>query len=275
MKNKHALTAALSAGLALSALLVSQPVKGESTDRKVPTLLKIPPSGYVAAPETAESREGATIFNNLNCMACHSIRNAGGGYGPLLDAIGSKRSEDFLIAHLSNTRAQKEEFAKIVGTKKYSYHVRISDKSARLLAKYLLTLPEPPGGFVVVPHKTRLPASPPTANQVSKPAQPSPSSRKGEKLFSEKGCIACHSVGKLGGWLGPELDGVSNRLSKSALTAYVTDAQAYALTIRADAHEYPSQMPKLELTTDQIGSIVDYLMTLSASSKESQIPDKD
>lgn len=268
----HNLTSSLllTVFVAAVAILLSQiPIKAQESPSKTPRLLKIPPSGYKAAPETAESKEGAEIFKSLNCMACHSVRNVGGSLGPLLDAIGSKRSESFLIAHLS--KAQEQEFSNFVGTEKRSHNmsIRISDKSARLIAKYLLTLEEPPGGFLVVPHKTRLPAAESTSNQAFKPTQPTESSQQGEEIFSSKGCIACHSIGDFGGWLGPKLDGVGGRLSKSVIASYVTDAQAYALSTRPDADEYPSEMPKLDLSADDIQKIVDYLLTLPASKEDS------
>ena len=224
-----------------------------------PALIKVKPTGYEPRAVTRESEEGEELFKALNCMACHSIHGVGGDLGPVLDAVGGRRSEEFILAHLSKADDQVEKFAKLTDKRPAELvHVRVSPDSARRLTAYLLTLPEPAGGFVIQPHAVRRPAEPAEIKPGFKPAPRTAASAEGEKLYNKLGCVACHTISKIGGWFGPQLDGVGSRRSR----AYIVDhiSAAHVTAGKPEAAEF--KMPKLDVTAAEVQQIADYLLTL-------------
>ncbi|HEY9759521.1 MAG TPA: cytochrome c [Oculatellaceae cyanobacterium] len=234
-----------------------------------PSLIKVKPTGYQPNPVTAQSTAGEDSFQALNCGACHSIHGVGGAIGPILDGIGQQRSEEYLIARLENTSEAKEKFLQLTSPEKSGSdaHVRLTKQSARAIVSYLLTLPEPPGGFVIVPHIHRWASEDVVENADFRPARASESSRHGEALYAKFGCAACHSIDNVGGWLGPKLDGVAGRHTRQYIEAHITDSGAQIGTA-AEGHTLAeTQMPLLNVTPEEVKDIADYLTTLSNSKK--------
>lgn len=225
----------------------------------------IPTTGYKPDPVTKESEKGKELFDEMNCMACHSIHSVGGDLAPTLDGVGGRRTEEFLIAHLSNSVKAIEDYKRIRGMDFANSmpHSRYSPETARLVVAYLNTLPEPPGGFVVMPHSPRVPTQ--TEGSVNKnfhPEKKTADSLEGEKLYNKFGCVACHAVGDVGGWFGPRLDGVGARQSRAYIAAHITDAQAHARELSKNSNQTASNMPRFKIADDEVRKITDYLMTL-------------
>lgn len=90
--------------------------------------------------------------------------------------------------------------------------------------------------------------------------------KRGEQLFTNKGCVACHTIGK-GRLVGPDLKGVTERRDVAWLTRYLkapsemlkTDSIAKALL--AEANGVP--MPDLGLKDDEITALLHYLKDAS------------
>lgn len=234
-----------------------------------PSLIKVKPTGYQPNPVTAESTAGEGSFQALNCQACHSIHGVGGAIGPILDGIGHERSEEYLTARLENTSEAKEKFLQLTSPEKSGSdaHVRLTKQTARAIVSYLLTLPEPPGGFAIVPHIRRWPSEDPVANPNFRPAPVCKSSKEGEALYAKFGCAACHSIENVGGWLGPKLDGVAGRHSRQYIEAHITDSEAHIGTAVEGHTLTKTQMPLLNVTPEEVKDIADYLATLSNSKK--------
>jgi cytochrome c oxidase subunit 2 len=76
---------------------------------------------------------------------------------------------------------------------------------------------------------------------------------QGKKLFFDQGCFGCHTVGKTGTPIGPDLSHVGAQYSPSYLTGWLRDPVAQKRT----AH-----MPKIELTEQEIEALVAYLSSL-------------
>ncbi len=239
-------------------------VSSKEEVQSVPQVIVVEPKGYVPAPVSEASRNGEVLFKQLNCAACHSIHNAGGDLAPMLDGVGGHRSERFLMAHLSNSLEAQTEYKHILGADYFNMlpHSRYSPETAKNLVAYLLTLTEPLGGFVIYPHVVKELTETPPASKGFHPLPSTASSKEGRKLYDRFGCVACHSIGTMGGWFGPRLDGVGGRHSRSYIVAHITNAQAHTKELAADV-ENPSLMPRFNITPDQVEKITDFLMTLS------------
>lgn len=88
----------------------------------------------------------------------------------------------------------------------------------------------------------------------------------GEKLFSAKGCTACHGFGKRG--TGPDLQGVTARRTEQWLNHWLTapdEMQKSDAIARELLAQYPTQMPNLHLTPDEVAQLIDYLRLHDAS----------
>ncbi len=220
---------------------------------------------YVTEPVSEESKRGESIYNQANCVQCHSIKNAGGNLGPMLDGIGYRRPVEFLYARLCNSREAQETYFKLTGQNASAYiHPRLSSESARALVSYLMTIPEPEGGFVLTPHVMSLPAVKRQINSSYKPMAQNDSSRAGEKLFNNKGCIACHTINNVGGWMGPNLDGVGGRMDRASIIKNISNPARVSKNQVGDIDVLP-QMPRLNLSDEEIAKLADYLLTLPNS----------
>jgi mono/diheme cytochrome c family protein len=73
---------------------------------------------------------------------------------------------------------------------------------------------------------------------------------RGEMLFSEQGCAACHTVGAIGLPAGPDLSQVGASYSAQYLREWLADPTSR----RPWAH-----MPKPQLTPPEIDALAEYL----------------
>lgn len=238
----------------------------ENTDKVgAPHPVRFPTHNYVPEPASEKSRLGELLYKEANCLQCHSIKNAGGTLGPMLDGIGYRRSPDFIFAHLADTRDARESYFRMTGQNRTAYiHPRVSSEDAQALVAFLMTVPEPEGGFVLMPHVMSLPSAKPNTNSKYKPEKDSQSSKEGRKLFNNKGCIACHTINNVGGWMGPKLDGVGGRIDRAKIIENIQNPAAVSKKDAGNIDVLP-QMPKLKLTEDEIEKITDYLLTLPNS----------
>lgn len=76
----------------------------------------------------------------------------------------------------------------------------------------------------------------------------------GRRMFMEQGCYGCHTVGKVGTPIGPDLSHVGAKYSETYLKNWLRDPQKQ----RPAAH-----MPKLELTEPQIAVLAAFLASLN------------
>ena len=247
--------------------------KGTGTKQTPPALAQVPhvpfvvkPTGYKPKAATAESEQGLALYDKLNCVACHSISGAGGTTGPPLDGVGGRREVPFLIDHLTDPEAHAKRFPEMhEGKPNEMPRPEASADEIKSIVSYLLTLPEPAGGFLVDPHKhsSNLPSGPPSATYT--PAPVTASSQAGEKLYFDTGCAACHSINKSGGQLGPALDGIGASRNREFVVAHITNPQLHTEQFPGEHASKTSEMPPIEATREQIEQIADYLLTLPGS----------
>jgi cytochrome c2 len=79
---------------------------------------------------------------------------------------------------------------------------------------------------------------------------------EGKKVFEEKKCINCHSLGEQKGpmaKMGGALDGVGGKRDAAWLKAYLTDPKS-----KIDK----AKMPKPKVTEQELDALVDYMSSL-------------
>jgi mono/diheme cytochrome c family protein len=118
---------------------------------------------------------GFDVFAKKGCGKCHAIRGAGGGIGPDLGRIGSAKGFFELGAAMWNHLPR-------MGARMRETGIERPTLTPQELANVI--------AFIF------------TAQYYDELGDP----RVGQKLFSAKGCAACHSVGGIGGKVGPGLD---------------------------------------------------------------------
>ncbi len=76
---------------------------------------------------------------------------------------------------------------------------------------------------------------------------------QGQRYFMDSGCYGCHTVGKMGTPIGPDLSKVGSKYSRTYLERWVRDPSAQ----RPNAH-----MPTLELSPQQVKDLAAFLSSL-------------
>jgi mono/diheme cytochrome c family protein len=91
---------------------------------------------------------------------------------------------------------------------------------------------------------------------------------EGKQLFQDKGCAACHSIGK-GPLVGPDLQGVTTKRPHEWLEQWIAAPDAmlakkdpYAVSLLHEFHDV--EMPNLGLTKPDIDAILAYLETTAS-----------
>lgn len=182
---------------------------------------------------------GKHIWEENNCMGCHTLFGEGAYYAPELTKAYERRGEVWLTAFLKDPAAMYPNDRKMV---QYDFtDAQIADVIAFLKWAGEVDL----NGF---PAKPTLAATPATTAGSTANAE---ALKNAPAKFSL--CSACHSVGGQGGNVGPALDGVSARLDAARIFQQIKDPKS----IKAD-----SKMAQLGLPDNEIQELVDFLMTL-------------
>lgn len=84
---------------------------------------------------------------------------------------------------------------------------------------------------------------------------------RGKKLFSVKGCVACHTIGG-GKRIGPDLEGITRRVAFPWMYHWITDPDSM---LRADTmarrllDEYRVPMPNQHVSPAEFEALYEYL----------------
>jgi nitric oxide reductase subunit C len=81
--------------------------------------------------------------------------------------------------------------------------------------------------------------------ETSHDAPISDEARRGQRLFQEYNCVACHQFYGLGGYMGPDLTNVISRYGPAYARAFITTGTA--------------RMPNFGLAADEVDALVSYL----------------
>jgi nitric oxide reductase subunit C len=184
---------------------------------------------------------GKHIWEDNNCMGCHTLFGEGAYYAPELTKVYSRRGEAFIKIFLKDPQAMYPGKRKMV---KYNFaEHELSD-----LVEFFKWINDVDvNGF---PAKTYLGSN--LTNVSSGGSSTVPSGIK-QPAVVQQICMSCHKFGGVGGSVGPVLDGVGERRDAVFLKKWITDPKS----VKADA-----LMPKLPLTEATIDELVTYLSAL-------------
>jgi mono/diheme cytochrome c family protein len=177
-----------------------------------------------AAPQLAR---GAELFETRGCRGCHKLGGVGGIIGPELDQVGARRSPDWLRKHFLAPAAVTP------GSGMPPQQFSEPDLDAITLFMLSQTGETVPGFYASM--------------------KVIPSASEGRRLFQQKGCIGCHSIGGLGGKIGPALDDVGLRRSSEWMIQHFRDPQAVSPG---------TVMPRFGFTEPEARALTDFLLHL-------------
>lgn len=197
--------------------------------------------GDLITPEVAHGKD---LWDENNCMGCHTLLGEGAYYAPELTKVYERRGPMFIASMLKDPALMYPGQRKM---QKYD----MSDRDIAAMVAFFEWIGKidtngfPPKPDLVQNSTASLTAAAPAINAVTgSAAKPA--------VFGQV-CIACHAVGGVGGAVGPALDGVSRRRDTAYLKAWLKDP----LAVKAD-----SKMPKLPLSDEDVEALVSYLSTL-------------
>ncbi len=178
-------------------------------------------------PGAPELSRGEQVFENSGCRGCHKLGGIGGNLGPELDKVGARRSPDWLKKHFLTPAAVTPGSA--MPPQKFS----APDLEAITLFMLSQTGETAPGYYASM--------------------KVIPSSGEGQRLFQQKGCIACHSIAGQGGKIGPALDDVGLRRAPEWMIQHFRNPQ----TVTPG-----TVMPQFGFTEAEARALTDFLLHL-------------
>jgi nitric oxide reductase subunit C len=200
------------------------------------------PARTNAAALTDSVKRGKHLWEDNNCMGCHTLFGEGAYYAPELTKVHERRGPQFISAMLKDPEAMFPGERKMV-----NYHFK-DDEIADLVAFLEWCGKVDLNGFPAKPTLV-MPSAPAAGNTVNV-SQP--------QVFSQL-CSACHAIGGAGGNVGPALDGVGSRFEAAYFEPWLKDPNAI---------KPGTKMPKLPLTDGQITELVAFLSSQKTSQKE-------
>lgn len=204
----------------------------------VDTIRQVPDRSHASAmtPEVIEGRE---LWDDNNCMGCHTLLGEGAYYAPELTRVVDRRGKEWLLAFLKDPEAMFPGKRKMV-----NYH--FSDEQAAAVVAFLDWIGHIDTNGFPAPPDLAPPSAGPVAGGGGDPHRGAPAK------FGAV-CVACHSLGGKGGNVGPALDHVATRYTADKLDTWLADPNAV---------KPGTAMPNLQLATNERRELVDWLMTL-------------
>jgi len=200
---------------------------------------------------TEEVIAGKKIWEDNNCMGCHTLFGEGAYYAPELTKTVERRGEVWLTAFL------KDPATFYPGRRKMVQYNFTDEEIEHVIAFLDWCGKVDLNGF---------PADPPlraelTVTEANEPAVLLP--KPVPQIFTAGTCIGCHKVAGEGGAAGaligaPALDGVHLRKSRQELIDWISDPQKVK-----PGTTMPDLVPAI-VSDEQVIEIVDYLMSPAA-----------
>lgn len=180
--------------------------------------------------------EGSRLFTGKGCLSCHSVHGVGGTTGPDLGrGILNRPLLDIAGVMWNHSPGMEHVFQE----KRLARPRLEAAEMASLLAfLYYLGSLDPPGDAEV-----------------------------GARLFRQKGCQTCHSVGGQGGHIGPELDQYSRYASPLHLTAGLW-RRGRAMAAKMEDR----RVPRPSFEGNDIPNLLAYIRSAGGSSERVYVP---
>jgi ubiquinol-cytochrome c reductase cytochrome b subunit len=171
-----------------------------------------------------EEMAGVAYFRQENCISCHAIGGRGNSVGPDLTRITIHKDAAWMILHFKRPSAMRPGSS--------MPPIQLSDAQLNSLAAFLLKLnPD---------NATALSNAPEFATQ-------------GALVYLANHCGSCHTVNGIGMKLGPPLNGISKRQSRSWVEEHFADPQKLSPG---------SFMPPYRLSPKDMENLTSYLFAL-------------
>ncbi|YCM46494.1 cytochrome c [Verrucomicrobiaceae bacterium 227] len=187
---------------------------------------------------TEEVIAGKVIWEKNNCMGCHTLFGEGAYYAPELTKVVERRGEAWIKLFLKDPEKMFPGERKMV-----NYH--FSDEEIEHVVAFLEWC-----GHVDL---NGFPAKPPLG-RVAAPIVTTGHSDVPQPEMFKTICTACHTVGGVGGKVGPALDTIGGKMEREALKAWISDPQKI---------KPGTAMPQIPMTPEQLDELADYLLSLS------------
>ena len=210
-------------------------------------------AGWEKKPDTVD--QGEVRFRQMFCTTCHSVavtragetKLIGGEIGPELTKVGSKVSQDWLVAWLRDPQASLPH--------SLMPRYRWSDEDLYKVTRYVMTKLTDPDLLSIVP----------------KLGEASPEEVKlGQRLFVEKGCASCHVVKGLSPPtdFGPDLSSLGRKTVSQLEFGRAAIPQTLIAYIQAKITNPGSvnpaaRMPQYHLTPASLDALTTALLSMT------------
>ena len=181
--------------------------------------------------ELGNPAAGERLFVAKACVQCHAVGGKGGNVGPALDGLKRANSPVLVAARMWNHGPKMAEAMKAKSIERPTFK---RNELVDLIA-YVAASARDAGGET----EQVVPGTP----------------ERGEKLFRDKQCAACHTIAGKGGKVGPEL----GRAHHVSLTQFAGLMWNHGPAMWAKMKERGIQVP--QLTGQEMADIVAYLYT--------------
>lgn len=183
---------------------------------------------------------GKRIWEENNCMGCHTLFGEGAYYAPELTKVVDRRGKPWMRLFLKDPQAMFPGDRKMV-----NYHFT-DEEIEDVIAFFDWCGKVDLNGF---------PADPPLKHLISPTVVGDSGSTMAVPETYKTICAACHSIGGAGGTIGPALDDVRNRKNPEELKAWIGDPQSV---------KPGTAMPQIPMNDEELNAIVAYLSSLSS-----------
>jgi len=191
---------------------------------------------------TEAVRRGHDIWNDENCMGCHTILGEGAYYAPELTKVVDRRGEPWLRMFLKDPQAM------FPGRRRMVQYDFTADEIEDVIAFLGWIGKIDTNGFPAEPDMAPLVQNAIAQEGVAQTIDPAV--EESPEMFRTV-CISCHALSGRGGKVGPALDGVANRYSRDELDKWLADPQAV---------KPGTAMPDLKLSEPVRAELVSFLM---------------
>jgi mono/diheme cytochrome c family protein len=185
---------------------------------------------YFDAPGNSEA--GRRYFSEKRCVVCHQVGDTGGVVGPNLDFLKQFGTPIFVAAAVWNHGPQMTEAMRARGIERPAF---IGPELQDLIAYLAPATVGREGPVYVLPGRADT----------------------GRKLFADKRCVSCHSLGGEGAGVGPDLVGRGVRRSLVEFAAAMWNkAPAMVAAMKAQGISLPQLRP------EEMADLVAYLYSV-------------